>query len=207
VDLAWSDEHSADPSVSGYGVYYDQGDKAQSVATLGQVTAYGDSGLTDGQTYCYKVTTLTSGCESGFSNILCATPEPSVQTAAGVDLLESGAWVTVGKGKDRQTNFSAQSVFAPGETVALRVRLVDAAGQPLAGAAAALAIGGPEAAAVTTGASGSDGVAYAEWATSAPNKRGAGGTATGVYTAQVTGVTGDGYVWDGVVQQTGFELR
>jgi hypothetical protein len=76
VTLTWSDEHSADPAVQGYNVYYDQAGKAQLVAEIGLNTTYTDTGLTNGIEYCYKVTSFYDvTCESGFSNIICATPE------------------------------------------------------------------------------------------------------------------------------------
>lgn len=58
VLVDWSNEHSADPSVTGYQVYYDQAGKAQLITSVGLTTSYLDIGLTNGQEYCYKVTTL-----------------------------------------------------------------------------------------------------------------------------------------------------
>jgi hypothetical protein len=74
VTLTWSDEHVRDPNVTGYKMYYDQAGKAQLIATVGLTTTYTDSGLTNGLRYCYKVTSLYAGCESNFSNIVCAVP-------------------------------------------------------------------------------------------------------------------------------------
>jgi len=74
VTLSWSDEHSADPGIIGYGIYYDQAGKAQFVDQVGLTTTYIDTDLTNGQLYCYMVTSLYPDCESGVSNILCATP-------------------------------------------------------------------------------------------------------------------------------------
>jgi hypothetical protein len=75
VTITWSDEHTADPDVIGYEIYYDQAGKAQLLASVGLTTTYTDSGLRKGVEYCYKVTTrYDASCESGFSNILCATP-------------------------------------------------------------------------------------------------------------------------------------
>jgi FtsP/CotA-like multicopper oxidase with cupredoxin domain len=75
VTLTWSDE-SADPNVIGYNVYYDN---AQLVADAGLNTTYTDTGRTNGQEYCYEVTSYYDAtCESGFSNILCATPNVPV---------------------------------------------------------------------------------------------------------------------------------
>jgi hypothetical protein len=75
VTITWSDEHTADPDVIGYEIYYDQAGKAQLLASLGLTTTHTDSGLRKGVEYCYKVTTrYDASCESDFSNILCATP-------------------------------------------------------------------------------------------------------------------------------------
>jgi FtsP/CotA-like multicopper oxidase with cupredoxin domain len=75
VTITWSDEHTADTNVTGYNVYYDN---AQLVADAGLTTTYTDTGLTNGQEYCYEVTSYYATCESGFSNILCATPNVQV---------------------------------------------------------------------------------------------------------------------------------
>jgi hypothetical protein len=74
VDLIWSDEHSSDSSVIGYRIYYDQAGKAQFVDEVGLTTVYSDTDLTNGQQYCYKISSLYVDCESSFSNILCAIP-------------------------------------------------------------------------------------------------------------------------------------
>ena len=46
----------------------DQAGKAQLVASLGLITAFTDSGLSNGQEYCYTISSSTD-CESGFSNV------------------------------------------------------------------------------------------------------------------------------------------
>jgi hypothetical protein len=74
VLLTWTDEHSSDPQVEGYRIYYDQSGKSQLIANVGLVTSYLDSALTAGQQYCYKVTSLYSKCESAPSNVICAVP-------------------------------------------------------------------------------------------------------------------------------------
>jgi len=94
VVVAWH-ELPAEPAIDGYRLFYDQAGKAQLVADLDAVqSSYTDPGLTNSQEYCYKVTSYigveengnydpVSGCESGFSNILCATPaQPGQQVTA-----------------------------------------------------------------------------------------------------------------------------
>ena len=78
VSLNWSEPATGD--VSGYSLYYDQSGKAQKVedldCSLTDCTRYIDTGLSNGQSYCYKVTAWNEQCESAFSNILCATRTP-----------------------------------------------------------------------------------------------------------------------------------
>jgi hypothetical protein len=81
VTLTWSDEHASDSSVVGYTVYYDQAGKSQLVAQVGKTTTHVDTGLTSGQTYCYKVTARYAACESGPSAVKCAKPGKDVGTA------------------------------------------------------------------------------------------------------------------------------
>jgi hypothetical protein len=76
IDITWQ-EVAAD----GYRLYYDQAGKAQLIVDLqAPASTYTDTGLTDGQEYCYKVTAYT-GCESGYSTVRCATAtQPGQQT-------------------------------------------------------------------------------------------------------------------------------
>jgi hypothetical protein len=86
IVTAWEAVPANPDPVIAYKLYYDQSGKTQSVATLDCDTGdplscltYTDMGLTNGQQYCYKVTSVARPtdsditCESGFSNILCAT--------------------------------------------------------------------------------------------------------------------------------------
>ena len=80
----WTQEHTNNSAIVGYRLYYDQSGKAQLIpdSECAECTAYTDAGLTNGQEYCYKVTSYTSPtCESGFSNILCASATQPGQTA------------------------------------------------------------------------------------------------------------------------------
>jgi hypothetical protein len=204
VDVVWSDEHSADAGVLGYGVYYDQSGKAQLTAQVGQTTSYTDSGLTNGQEYCYKVTSQYSDCESGYSNIICAIPNNQGQARVGVNQVETGLYAGNGKNK----TFTPTNVFSAGDTVILRAYVVDAStGLPVANATVDVAISGPESVDLTTGSSDSAGMAEASWITTKPNKRGQGGTTPGNYTATVTNVTASGYTWDGVVSSASFTIQ
>ena len=211
VALVWSDE-SADPSVAGYKVYYDQAGKAQLIVGINDPTAttYTDTGLTDGVEYCYKVTSYYDAtCESGFSNISCATPENQGQTTdpAGVSVMNTGKWVTEGKGPNKTTTFTTTDTFTVGDSVVIRAYVEDnLSGQPVANATVEITVGGPETVTLNSGPSGADGWAEATWNTQKPNKREQGGTTPGDYTASTTNVTATGYHWDGVTTHAIFTM-
>jgi len=209
VTLTWSDEHTADPSVTGYNVYYDQAGKAQLVADAGLTTTLTDTGLTNGQEYCYKVTSYYDAtCESGFSNIVCAIPNNQGQARVGVSTLETGLYETTGKGKNQVTTFVLTNIFTAGDGVVVRATVLNEATQlPVPNATADISISGPEAVSLTTGPSDANGVAEATWNTQAPNKKGVGGTTPGSYTATTTNVTAGGYTWDGVMTSTTFTIQ
>jgi hypothetical protein len=208
VTLTWI-EIADDPNIVGYKLYYDQAGKAQLVAdiTTAPFNTYTDTGLTNGQEYCYKVTSYYGAtCESGFSDILCATPQNQGQTTdpAGVDNLETGYYS--GKGKNKTWNISTS--FVAGDTVTVRAQVIDQVTElPVANATVEITIGGPETVTLNSNPSDADGWAEATWQTQKPNKRGQGGTATGSYTASVTNVTASGYHWDGVTTNTTFTIQ
>jgi len=77
VTLQWEDEHTTNPDVKGYGIYYDQGGKSLYLSNTGLTTQFTDPLLTSGQTYCYHVTTICTTCESTLSNIMCAAVDTS----------------------------------------------------------------------------------------------------------------------------------
>ncbi len=203
VTLTWSDE-SADPSVAAYNLYYDQAGKAQLVASSLTGTTYTDSGLTNGNDYCYKVTTTDgASCESGFSNILCAIPNNQGQARSSITLLETGYYT--GKGGNR--TFVPTTQFAPGDSVVVRAYVIDkSTGLPLTNAVVDIRINGPVQVTLTTGPSDNNGMAEASWQTQRP-KGNNPGTPTGSYTAVTTNVTATGYTWDGVMTSTTFNLQ
>ena len=211
VTLTWQ-EIPGDPAVLGYNLYYDQGGKAQMIDTLWGPAANNnvDPGLTNGQEYCYKVTSLydcdgdgVSDTESGFSNILCATPTNPGQTVfVGVDTMRTGKWVTTGKGNNQTTEFVVTDTFNAGDEVVIQAHVVDEGGAPLADATVEITINDPNGNPVTTlltGPSDADGIAETTWQTQKPNKKGQGGTPAGNYQAVTNNVTVSGYVWDGVM--------
>ncbi|PLX79971.1 MAG: hypothetical protein C0616_09550 [Desulfuromonas sp.] len=209
VALAWTDLHTTDNQVLGYNLYYDQAGKSQLVAEVGQIATYTDSGLTNGQSYCYKLTSRYADCESTMSNILCATPtNQSGGTTIGAASLVSGVYEPSGKGKNRTTVFVQQQSFQLGDAIILRAHVIDqASGAPVADAVVEFTVSGPETATVTSTPSYTDGYAEGTWSTSAPNRKGNGGTPPGSYTATVSNVTLSGATWDGLTVSTSFSLQ
>ena len=199
MTLDWS----AATGATGYKVYYDQLGKAQLVADVGNTTSYVNTGLTNGVEYCYKITAYDATCESGYSNILCATPQNQGQTGptVGVTQMETGIW----SGKGGNKTFSVTATFSAGDTVTIRA-LVLSGSTPVSNATVAIQIGGPEQVSLNSNPSGADGWAEASWSTKAPGRRNPG-TTPGTYTASTTNVTASGYNWDGVTTQTTFTIQ
>jgi hypothetical protein len=208
VTLGW--QALADENVLGYSLYYDQAGKAQLVGDSDCVSgqcSYTDLDLTNGQVYCYKLTAFAASCESEFSNLLCATPlQPGQQQTAGVSTLETGTWITSGKGKDKTQTFVLTTDFQQGDEIVFQALVTDESGQPVENASFELTISGPESATITSSTSDATGAATATWATQAPNHRGQGGTATGAYVATVSGLNVVSYNWDEVPVQVSFNV-
>jgi hypothetical protein len=209
VTLAWSGP--AEGEILAYSLYYDQSDKTQPVTTTdctaGPCTGYTDTGLTNGQTYCYVVAASDGSCESGYSNVLCATPQPPGQVeTASVAILETGRYVRSGKGKNATITWEPTGSFGQGDRVVFRLEVTDDAGSPLSGATVSLDISGPENTGLTSGTTDSSGRAEAEWATEAPNKKGVGGTPSGSYSGTVTGMNSAGHEWDGTPAAADFSV-
>jgi hypothetical protein len=120
--------------------------------------------------------------------------------------LVTGKYVTNGSGKNKTTTFSAISTFKRGETVVIRATVKNQSGTPVANATVQLGVSDPSAVNLTSGPSSSSGIAEAKWTTTAPNKRGQGGTPLGGYTATVTNVTATGYQWDGLPSSVTFTI-
>jgi hypothetical protein len=208
VTVNWSEV--PDASVTGYVLYYDQSGKAQEIATVACASAscsYTDTGLTNGQQYCYKVTAESAVCESLFSDIACATPQPpGQQSLAGVGEMVSG-WYRMGKGRNATLEWRLTDQFFQGDDIVIRARVTDQQGTPLSNAKIDFAIRGPENVDLVSGNSDADGYAEATWSTAKANKRGVGGTAVGAYTATVSGLSISNHSWDGVGTQITFDIN
>ena len=97
--------------------------------------------------------------------------------------------------------------FLQGESVIFRLRLSDGSDSPVSGAIVQLKVEGQGLGVnLTSTSSDSSGSAEAVWTTSAPNKRGTGGTVPGNYTATVTGVAVSGYAWDGAADSASIAI-
>jgi hypothetical protein len=208
VSVAWQEI----TGIAGYRLYYDQAGKAQRVADLAApASSYVDSGLTNGQEYCYKLSSYDATCESGFSAILCAVPQaPGQIVNAGVDRLETGKYVKSGKGKNATVTFEPATTFAPGDGVVIRAYVVDEGGAPLADAVVELTISaadGSIVATLTTAPTDAAGMGEATWQTEAPNKKGQGGTPPGAYAGSTANVAASGYVWDGLETAIDFAIQ
>lgn len=207
--------------ITGYSLYYDQAGKASPVdlAIDPTFTSFVDTELTNGQEFCYKLTSWydciaddndTTDTESAYSNILCATPASHGQEAiVQISELTTGTWVTTGKGKNRTSEFVTTDQFVPGDTVEIHTTLIDGSANLISGATVQYTITQNDAivAEFLSDPSGSDGVAAGFWTTEAPNKKGRGGTPTGSYTITVTNVTASGYVWDETQVSTTITLQ
>lgn len=124
---------------------------------------------------------------------------------AGVASLLSGYYS--GRGKNK--SFQEGNEFSRGDAVVIRAQIDDSNGAHVAAAVVELIIDGPGSSfLLTTAPSNGNGIAEAQWKTSAPKgKGGAGGTQAGSYTASVNNVTASGYEWDGSVITIGFDIQ
>ncbi|MFC1844094.1 hypothetical protein ACFLZ5_04830 [Thermodesulfobacteriota bacterium] len=192
-----------------YRLYYDQGGKAQLVADALSANSYTDTGLTNQQEYCYKVTSYTETCESSFSNILCAIPSNQGQARIGVDTVITGFYERIGKGKNATVAFVPGSAFIAGDIVIIRATVLDTAtGLPVQNATVNISITGAETATPTTNnPSDANGIVEATWETSRPNRKGNGGTTPGSYTATIADLTAAGYTWDGLQRSVSFTVE
>ncbi len=143
---------------------------------------------------------LGHGRVNAYRAVSNGTPPPT--QVMGADSLVVGKYV----GTKRSKTFTATQQFIQGDTVVFRAHVQDQTGQNVAGAAVQLTITGPVNPPPLNAMTNSQGIAEASWATSAPNRRGLGGTATGSYQVAVTGVTLSGYSWDNVKTASSFTL-
>ena len=99
--------------------------------------------------------------------------------AGVVGPMQTGKWVTEGKGKNQTTTFVLTSSFVQGDGVVIQATVKDEGGAPVPDATVTIAVSGPESAELTTGPSDAEGVAEATWNTQSPSKKGQGGIRLG----------------------------
>ncbi len=137
-------------------------------------------------------------------NYITVTQPPQI----GAHALETGKYEITGKGRNRTKTFIQTDSFIQGDAVIIRAYVKDTStNSPLANATVNISITGPSNINLVTGPSNTSGIAEAQWKTSKPNKKGIGGTPTGLYSATITNVTATGYTWDGVVTNTRFTIQ
>lgn len=164
------------------------------------------SALAEGLYSLQVVATSASGSRSHTVTTALKVSQTVPKVGVATPLV-TGKYITSGSGKNKTTTFTPTNSFKRGETVVIRATVQNPAGQPLAGASVQLAVTGPSQVNLTSGLSSAAGLAEAKWVTTAPNKRGAGGTPIGNYTATVSGVTLSGYLWDGNTPTVAFTLQ
>jgi hypothetical protein len=167
----------------------------------GSFTYTPNSGFTGIDTFTYVANDGTA--DSDTATVTITVTAVGGGTAAGVTLIQTGA--LTGKGKNRV--FELADTFSRGDTVIIRATVRDDSGNPVQNATVTLAIGGPEPATVTSGPSDANGLAEASWNTSAPNRKGNGGTAPGSYTVTTSNVEATGYTWDNAATSAAFSLN
>jgi fibronectin type 3 domain-containing protein len=216
VSLAWSAPTSNGGSaITNYKVYRATSAGAETLlTTLGNVTMYTDTGLTNGVGYFYRVTAVNAAGDSALSNELAATPAtvpgaPTVNSAtagnAGVTVswsapTSTGGAAVVGYRIYRSTSSGAETFLATlqnvttytdtrltnGVTYYYKVGAVNGVGEgALSNEVAATPASPPGAPALTWATAGTNGVALA-W--SAPTSTGGGAiTNYRVYRATASG--------------------
>jgi hypothetical protein len=137
---------------------------------------------------------------SNLATVLISVTPTGGGATAGVSSLETG--LVSGKGQNQ--TFTPSSLFSPGDTVTIRMTVLDGDGNPVPDATVTVGISGPESTTVTSNPSDADGLAEASWKTS---NKGKNPTPTGTYSVSVTGVTATGYTWDQVQTSTTITLQ
>ena len=144
-----------------------------------------------------------SGTRGNFITVSVNSQEqPKVHSSE----MMTGKYQTTGTKRNTVTTFIPTQEFKQGESVVFRVKVVDASNAAVANATAEITISGVQSALIVSGPSNNEGIAEAKWQTSAPNKRGVGGTQTGTYTGTLTKISASGYLWDGVQTSLGFTV-
>ncbi|KPK23106.1 MAG: hypothetical protein AMK69_18600 [Nitrospira bacterium SG8_3] len=161
-----------------------------------------------GESLAFQLTVSDTGGLQSTDDCVVDVAEAQTGTVE-INDLETGTYVTSGRGKNKSTAFVLTDVFRAGESVVIRAYVVNATSdRPLANAAVAITVTGPETAILLIGLSDANGMVEAAWNTSPPKNRIKPGTPSGTYTATVNNVTANGYTWEGVSTiSTTFTIR
>lgn len=190
----------SDGTIASYAWSFPGGSPASSTAEDPGSVVYSAAGV---------YTTTFTATDDATASCQAATVQVTVNAVGGG--LQAGVQdppvtgVITGKGKNQ--TFSETSAFAQGDSVIIRSTVVDSNGGGVANATVTTNITGPESATITSGPSDANGIAESTWNTSAPNRRGQGGTPTGSYTATTANVEAAGFDWDGVTTNIGFTVE
>jgi hypothetical protein len=161
------------------------------------------SGLQAGEHTIEVWASTSSGTRGNFITVSVKSQE---QPKVRVSEIITGKYQTTGTKRNTVTTFVPTVDFKQGETVVFRTKIVNANGVAVANATAEISISGPQSTLVVSGPSNNDGIAEAKWQTSAPNKRGTGGTPTGSYKGTPTKISASGYQWDGISITSSFNV-
>jgi hypothetical protein len=171
-----------------------------SLAGDGSFTYTPAPGFSGSDSFVYRTLDSQSAASNDATVTITVTAVGGGSTA-GVDAITTG--LVTGKGKSQ--TFTPTSLFTQGDTVVLQMFVLDHLGGPVEGATVSIDISQQEAN-LTSSVSGADGFVEASWRTSAPNRKGQGGTAPGAYTATVVDVIATGYTWNGVATSADFSV-
>jgi hypothetical protein len=117
---------------------------------------------------------------------------------AGVSTLETGRRVKSRWGKKAKSSFRKTTRFSTGDTVVIRLQILDADGVAAPNAVIHLQVAGPETFDLDSTKSDENGYAQAFWQTERRNWLNSNGTPVGTYTIGITGLSSSEFEWDGV---------
>lgn len=160
------------------------------------------SGLSAAQHTIEVRATSASGTRSDAIAVNITQTQPPEMPTIGADFTEIGRYI----GSRKTKIWEPTTAFDQGDKIVFKLEVNDDSGSAVAGAQVQLSISGPSPATITSSVSDSSGAAEAVWQTSAPNKRGVGGTTPGDYEAAIAGITASGFVWDGSSSPRAFTL-
>jgi len=177
---------------------------------IGSDPTKGFQGLQENVTYYWRVWAANDAGLSAPANgpgfLLDVTP--TVPSMATITNVVSGTYREEGKNKNKVTTFVPTDNLNSGDTFVLMLNINEnTTGSPVSNASLDILIQGPETVQTSSTKSDMSGLVTFTWKTSAPNKKGLNGTTPGVYTATVTNVRSDDYVWDGGIVNITFSVQ